>query len=51
MNKIELINEINSIVDFGVNGKVKIEDMEFHGHPNFYILHYLKRKIVGDKHA
>ena len=39
MNKIELINEINSIVDFGVNGYVKRDDREFHGHPNFYILH------------
>ena len=39
MNKEELINKINNIVNFITNGKAKMFNQTFNGHPNFYLVH------------
>ncbi len=48
MNKEELINKIIDIVNFITNGKVKMFNQTFNGHPCFYLLHTkeeLKQKL------
>lgn len=39
MNKDELINKINEVIEFLTNGMVKVDEREFYGHPNFYLMH------------
>ncbi len=39
MNKKELINRINEVTQFLVNGVVKKNNYVFNGHPCFYLLH------------
>ena len=39
MSKEELIIKINNIVDFIINGKVKMFNQTFNGHPSFYLIH------------
>lgn len=39
MNKEELIIKINDIVTFITDGRVKLFNQTFNGHPNFYITH------------
>lgn len=39
MSKEDLINKINEICDFIVNGEVIVNGQTFNGHPNFYLIH------------
>ena len=55
MSKEDLINKINEICDFIVNGEVIVNGQTFNGHPNFYLIHskndFLKKlyEVIIDK--
>ena len=39
MTKEELINNINDLVEFAINGRTICDNITFKGHPGFYLLH------------
>lgn len=55
MNKEELINKIDEIIEFLTNGTVKRNNYVFNGHPCFYLLHSKQefegklKEIIADK--